>query len=155
MAEDQSFPEHPYKVGDQKQHSWGSCTIVKVGPLSCTQQIVLKPLQALSLQSHLQRSERWWVKEGILAAIIGEDLVFAHGEEGKWLEVPIAVLHAAINPSKTQTLTLQIVQSGRCLDSDVVRYRDPAGQPCVSPAEDHLPTLKSLCLYDAILVCLK
>jgi mannose-6-phosphate isomerase-like protein (cupin superfamily) len=142
-------------VGDREEREWGWFEVLDVGPLTCVRKIVIKPRHARSLQMHAERSEQWTVEDGVLTALIGEDLMFGRAADLKAMEVPVGVLHAMINCSDDKSLVVREVQSGRCREDDIVRYRDPYGRACVLSPADHLPTLKSLCLYDAILVCLK
>jgi mannose-6-phosphate isomerase-like protein (cupin superfamily) len=141
-----------YIVGQKEKRDWGWYEVMEVTPLSCTKTIVISPQQALSLQSHARRSEQWSVLDGMLTVIVGEELRFARPGD-KPTEVPVGVLHAMINCTD-KPVKVKEVQTGRCEESDIVRYRDPHGRPCVATG-NHLPTLKSLCLYDAILACLK
>lgn len=144
-----------YKVGDKEERAWGSYEVLSITPLSCTKRIVIKPKHALSLQSHAQRSEQWTVEEGVLTAVIGEELAFGKVGDKNPLEVPVGCLHAMINCSPDKPLIVKEVQSGRCSESDIVRYRDPYGRACFLPPDEQLSMLKSLCLYDAILVFIK
>jgi mannose-6-phosphate isomerase len=143
-----------YCVGQKQDRMWGRYEVIAVTPLTCTKRIVIKPLSANSLQRHEKRSERWSVEgDGVLTAVVGDQMLFGRSTDKSPIEVPVGVLHAMINCGDAEINVIE-VQTGRCSEDDIIRLRDPYGNPCV-PIPEHVPTLQSVHLYDAILTFLK
>lgn len=140
-----------YVQGQKEQRPWGSWEVISVKAQECVKRLVVKPKSAMSLQSHKLRSEEWKVLDGTLTAVLGYSLVFARPNER--IHVPANTTHAILNATD-KPLVLVEIQSGVCLEDDIIRYRDPHGRACVDPDPDNLDLLKALCLYDALITCL-
>lgn len=96
-------------------HPWGFRKVLCAGPSHKTRQIVIYPEQQLSLRSHLNRDEHWFLLQG--RAVVtrnGEELRMQAGES---LDIPRGTWHCVANPG-TEDLILIEVQRGECFGGD-------------------------------------
>jgi len=149
-----SVAKENYKENDSDTKPWGTCRVVKVTDKTCKRVIVINPHCGLSLQSHQHRAERWQVVHGILTTVIGTELVFLKSSDKTPTTVLPTVLYAMVN-STDEPVTVIEEQFGDCSESDIIRYRDPYGRACDEFDNQNLDLLKSVCLYDSIIKCLK
>ncbi len=105
---------------------WGWYETLVLGDRFQVKRIVVKPGAALSLQSHVHRSEHWTVVEGS-ARVTVDDEVKLLGENMS-VYIPLGAVHRMENPGRIP-LTLIEVQSGPYLgEDDIVRYEDQFGR---------------------------
>ncbi|MDD3267148.1 MAG: mannose-1-phosphate guanylyltransferase/mannose-6-phosphate isomerase [Burkholderiales bacterium] len=119
-----------HKTSDLHQtihRPWGTVTILEEGPFYKINRLVVKPGQALSNQSHEQRSEHWIVLEGEAVVI----------NEGRILRLAInqstyisqREKHRLMNASQDENLVIIEVQCGNYLgEDDITRYDDLYGR---------------------------
>lgn len=105
---------------------WGSYTILAEGPGFKLKELIVKPRQKLSLQSHNRRSEHWVVAEGRPTLTCGETArEYAPNE---YLYIPVQAKHRIENPGD-ETVRIIEVQNGDYLgEDDIVRYEDVYGR---------------------------
>ena len=84
--------------------------------------IVVKPGAALSLQSHLHRSEHWVVVEGTAKITIGDETRLI--SENQSVYVPLGEKHRLENPGKLPMVLIEVQTGGYLGEDDIVRYED-------------------------------
>ena len=105
---------------------WGSYKSINSGDRWQVKEIIVKPGQKLSLQSHFHRSEHWIVVKGTaLVEINGNEKLVRENES---VYVPLGSKHRLSNPGKIN-MNLIEVQTGSYLDEeDIIRYDDIYGR---------------------------
>ncbi|NRB02265.1 MAG: mannose-1-phosphate guanylyltransferase/mannose-6-phosphate isomerase, partial [Rhodobacteraceae bacterium] len=101
---------------------WGYFETLSLGERFQVKHIVVKPGAALSLQSHVHRSEHWIVVRG--SAHVTVDEMTKLVAENQSVYIPLGAVHRLENPGKV-ALHLIEVQTGAYLgEDDIVRYED-------------------------------
>ncbi|SOH95441.1 mannose-1-phosphate guanylyltransferase / mannose-6-phosphate isomerase [Monaibacterium marinum] len=101
---------------------WGWYETLSLGPRFQVKRIMVHPGAALSLQSHVHRSEHWTVVEGAAMVTVGEERKLMG--ENQSVYIPLGAVHRLENPGKVD-LHLIEVQSGPYLgEDDIIRYED-------------------------------
>lgn len=101
---------------------WGWFESLAIGDGFQVKRIVVKPGQALSLQSHHHRAEHWIVVAGTARVTIGEDVRLVSANQSVY--VPLGAKHRLENPGKIPVEMIE-VQTGSYLgEDDIVRYED-------------------------------
>jgi len=101
---------------------WGWFETLSLGPRFQVKRIMVHPGAALSLQSHVHRSEHWVVVAGTARVTVGEDVTLV--TENQSVYIPVGDKHRLENPGKVD-LHLIEVQTGTYLgEDDIVRYDD-------------------------------
>jgi mannose-1-phosphate guanylyltransferase/mannose-6-phosphate isomerase len=101
---------------------WGWYESLVLGPRFQVKRIVVKPGAALSLQSHVHRSEHWIVVEGTARVTVDDTVRLV--AENQSVYIPLGARHRMENPGKLP-LTLIEVQTGAYLgEDDIIRYED-------------------------------
>ncbi|MDB2407833.1 mannose-1-phosphate guanylyltransferase/mannose-6-phosphate isomerase [Jannaschia sp.] len=101
---------------------WGWYESLVVGPRFQVKRIVVTPGAALSLQSHVHRSEHWIVVEGTARVTVDDTVTLV--TENQSVYIPLGAVHRMENPGKVPMVLIE-VQTGRYLgEDDIVRYDD-------------------------------
>ena len=101
---------------------WGHFETVALSDRFQVKRIVVKSGAALSLQSHMHRSEHWIVVEGTARVTIDDDITLVSENESVY--IPLGAKHRLENPGKLP-MTLIEVQTGAYLgEDDIIRYED-------------------------------
>ncbi|MFV0302064.1 MAG: mannose-1-phosphate guanylyltransferase/mannose-6-phosphate isomerase [Paracoccus sp. (in: a-proteobacteria)] len=101
---------------------WGWFETLALADRFQVKRIVVKPGAALSLQSHLHRSEHWIVVSG--TAKVTVDDVVTLVTENQSIYVPLGAKHRMENPGKVPMVLIE-VQTGAYLgEDDIIRYED-------------------------------
>lgn len=101
---------------------WGYFETLSMGDRFQVKRIVVHPGAALSLQSHVHRSEHWIVVQGSANVTVNEDIKLI--SENESIYIPLGAIHRMENPGKVP-LHLIEVQTGAYLgEDDIVRYED-------------------------------
>ena len=101
---------------------WGFFETLTLGGRFQVKRIVVKPGAALSLQSHMHRSEHWIVVNGTARVTIDENVILL--SENQSVYIPLGAKHRLENPGKV-AMELIEVQTGAYLgEDDIVRYED-------------------------------
>lgn len=110
-------------VAFAKDHRpWGHFETISLSDRFQVKRIVVKSGAALSLQSHMHRSEHWIVVEGTARVTIDDDIKLVSENESVY--IPLGAKHRLENPGKLP-MTLIEVQTGAYLgEDDIVRYED-------------------------------
>ncbi len=101
---------------------WGWFETLALAERFQVKRIVVHPGAALSLQSHLHRSEHWIVVSGTAQVTVNEDVRLL--TENESIYVPLGAVHRLTNPGKVPVVLIE-VQTGAYLgEDDIVRYED-------------------------------
>ena len=101
---------------------WGWFETLTLGERFQVKRIMVHPGAALSLQSHVHRSEHWIVVAGTARVTVGEEVTLV--TENQSVYIPVGSKHRLENPGKVD-LHLIEVQTGSYLgEDDIVRYED-------------------------------
>lgn len=101
---------------------WGWFETLALSDRFHVKRIVVKPGAALSLQSHLHRSEHWIVVNGTAKVTVdGEVRLLTENES---VYIPLGAKHRMENPGKVPMVLIE-VQTGAYLgEDDIIRYED-------------------------------
>lgn len=101
---------------------WGYFETLTLRDRFQVKRIVVKPGAALSLQSHVHRSEHWIVVAGTARVTVGDDMRLV--SENQSIYVPLGAKHRLENPGHVPMELIE-VQTGSYLgEDDIVRYED-------------------------------
>ena len=101
---------------------WGWFESLAMGEGFQVKRIVVKPGQALSLQSHHHRAEHWIVVAGTAKVTIDQEVRLVAANQSVY--VPLGAVHRLENPGKIPVEMIE-VQTGSYLgEDDIVRYED-------------------------------
>ena len=101
---------------------WGWFESLAIGNGFQVKRIMVKPGEALSLQSHHHRAEHWIVVAGTAQVTIGETVKLVTANESVY--VPLGAVHRLENPGKIPVEMIE-VQTGHYLgEDDIIRYED-------------------------------
>lgn len=132
-----------YRVDDQDARPWGHYIVMAIGRTPkgeeyCEKQIVIKPYNVLSLQSHDLRRETWTVKEGVLTALVDGNRVSAL--KGQSIHVPTGSLHCMANLTDSECIVHER-QEGVCREEDIRRYVDFYNRSIETPLAASTPSV--------------
>lgn len=101
---------------------WGWFESLVIADRFQVKRIVVHPGAALSLQSHVHRSEHWIVVAGTAKVTVGDDVQLL--SENQSVYIPLGAIHRMENPGKVPMVLIE-VQTGSYLgEDDIVRYED-------------------------------
>ncbi|MDE0212946.1 MAG: mannose-1-phosphate guanylyltransferase/mannose-6-phosphate isomerase [Deltaproteobacteria bacterium] len=114
------------RVHRKVHRPWGGFHDVLAGSGFKVKHIVVRPGQALSLQSHEHRSEHWTVVRGTARVTRGDETFVLSENQSTY--IPQRTKHRLANPG-TVPLEVVEVQCGDYLEEDdIVRYEDAYGR---------------------------
>ena len=101
---------------------WGWYESLVIGERFQVKRIHVHPGAALSLQSHVHRSEHWIVVQGTARVTIDETVSLV--TENQSVYIPLGAVHRMENPGKVDMVLIE-VQTGIYLgENDIIRYED-------------------------------
>lgn len=101
---------------------WGWFESIAIGERFQVKRIVVHPGAALSLQSHVHRSEHWIVVEGTAKVTVDQKVQLV--TENQSVYIPLGAVHRMENPGKVPMVLIE-VQTGIYLgEDDIIRYED-------------------------------
>ncbi|HRO14553.1 MAG TPA: mannose-1-phosphate guanylyltransferase/mannose-6-phosphate isomerase [Paracoccus sp. (in: a-proteobacteria)] len=101
---------------------WGWFETLVMGERFQVKRIVVHPGAALSLQSHVHRSEHWIVVSGTARVTVDDQVRLV--TESQSIYVPLGAVHRMENPGKVPMVLIE-VQTGVYLgEDDIIRYED-------------------------------
>ena len=101
---------------------WGWFETLALSDRFQVKRIVVKPGAALSLQSHMHRSEHWIVVNGTARVTVDDDVRLVG--ENQSVYIPLGAKHRMENPGKVPMILIE-VQTGTYLgEDDIIRYED-------------------------------
>ena len=101
---------------------WGWFESLSLGDCFQVKRIFVKPLSALSLQSHKYRSEHWIIVEGVAKVTIGDEIKLV--SEGQSVYVPLGAKHRMENPFEVPMILIEVQIGAYLGEDDIVRYED-------------------------------
>lgn len=139
-----------YRIDDQDVRPWGHYIVTGVGRTPkgeeyCEKQIVIKPWNILSLQSHALRREQWTVGKGFLTALVDGERRNAGPEES--VHVPQNSIHCMANLTD-EICVVHERQEGICREDDIRRFVDAYGRATDAASGE---SAASIAAYNAIL----
>lgn len=101
---------------------WGWFESLAVGPRFQVKRIHVHPGAALSLQSHMHRSEHWIVVEGTAKVTVdGETRLVTENES---IYIPLGAVHRMENPGKLPMVLIEVQTGSYIGEDDIMRYED-------------------------------
>jgi mannose-1-phosphate guanylyltransferase/mannose-1-phosphate guanylyltransferase/mannose-6-phosphate isomerase len=101
---------------------WGWFETLVLADRFQVKRIVVHPGAALSLQSHVHRSEHWVVVSGTAKVTVDEEVKLL--SENQSVYIPLGAVHRMENPGKVPMVLIE-VQTGPYLgEDDIIRYED-------------------------------
>lgn len=101
---------------------WGWFETLTLSDRFQVKRIYVHPGAALSLQSHVHRSEHWIVVQGTARVTVDEDVKLL--SENQSVYIPLGAVHRMENPGKVPMVLIE-VQTGPYLgEDDIIRYED-------------------------------
>jgi mannose-1-phosphate guanylyltransferase/mannose-1-phosphate guanylyltransferase/mannose-6-phosphate isomerase len=101
---------------------WGWFETLVLADRFQVKRIVVHPGAALSLQSHVHRSEHWIVVAGTAKVTVNETVQLL--TENQSVYIPLGAVHRMENPGKVPMMLIE-VQTGVYLgEDDIIRYED-------------------------------
>ena len=119
------------QILDESIRPWGIYRVLEDSDDRKIKIITVDPNHRLSLQSHTQRSEFWYVLRGSLTVEKGlceDSLATFELSEGESIKIPCGWIHRASNRSLDVVEFLE-VQTGEYFgEDDIIRYEDDYGR---------------------------
>jgi mannose-1-phosphate guanylyltransferase/mannose-1-phosphate guanylyltransferase/mannose-6-phosphate isomerase len=101
---------------------WGWYETLILADRFQVKRIHVNPGAALSLQSHVHRSEHWIVVQGTARVTVNDDVKLL--TENQSVYIPLGAIHRMENPGKVPMVLIE-VQTGSYLgEDDIIRYED-------------------------------
>ncbi|QRF54326.1 mannose-1-phosphate guanylyltransferase/mannose-6-phosphate isomerase (plasmid) [Rhizobium rosettiformans] len=101
---------------------WGWFETLALSDRFQVKRIVVHPGAALSLQSHVHRSEHWIVVSGTARVTVDSEVKLV--TENQSVYIPVGAIHRMENPGKVPMVLIE-VQTGAYLgEDDIIRYED-------------------------------
>ncbi len=110
------------EVFPKDHRPWGWFESLAIGDRFQVKRICVKPGAALSLQSHMHRSEHWVVVKGTASVTIGKDTQLV--TEGESIFVPLGELHRMENKGRLPMILIEIQIGSYLCEDDITRYQD-------------------------------
>jgi mannose-1-phosphate guanylyltransferase/mannose-6-phosphate isomerase len=101
---------------------WGWFETLALAARFQVKRIVVKSGAALSLQSHMHRSEHWIVVEGTARVTIGDEVRLI--SENQSVYIPLGVKHRLENPGKLPMVLIEVQTGAYLAEDDIIRYED-------------------------------
>lgn len=105
---------------------WGNYQVVERTEKHVVKIITVAPHQALSLQSHEHRAERWHVLAGQATIQVG-DVTKTYAPH-QAVDIPIGVAHRLSNNTDHEVRILEVGYGERVEESDIIRLQDRYGR---------------------------
>ncbi len=111
---------------NKEYRPWGSYKTINSGERWRVKEIIVKPNEKLSLQSHFHRSEHWIVVKGTaLVEINGTEKLVKENES---IYIPLGSKHRLSNPGKINVNLIEVQTGSYLEENDIVRYKDIYGR---------------------------
>jgi mannose-1-phosphate guanylyltransferase/mannose-1-phosphate guanylyltransferase/mannose-6-phosphate isomerase len=101
---------------------WGWFETLALADRFQVKRIFVKPGAALSLQSHVHRSEHWIVVEGTARVTIGDEVLLV--SENQSVYIPLGSKHRLENPGKLPMVLIEVQTGAYLAEDDIIRYED-------------------------------
>jgi len=101
---------------------WGWFESLAVGSRFQVKRIHVNPGAALSLQSHVHRSEHWIVVEGTAKVTVDSETRLV--TENESIYIPLGAVHRMENPGKVPMVLIEVQTGSYVGEDDIIRYED-------------------------------
>lgn len=101
---------------------WGWFESLVVGGRFQVKRILVHPGAALSLQSHVHRSEHWIVVEGTARVTVDDEVKLV--TENQSVYIPLGAVHRMENPGKVPMVLIEVQTGSYVGEDDIIRYED-------------------------------
>jgi len=101
---------------------WGWFESLAVGPRFQVKRINVHPGAALSLQSHMHRSEHWIVVQGTARVTVNDTTRLVSENESVY--IPLGAVHRMENPGKVPMVLIEVQTGSYVGEDDIIRYED-------------------------------
>lgn len=101
---------------------WGWFESLVVGNRFQVKRIHVHPGAALSLQSHVHRSEHWVVVEGTARVTVDDQVRLI--TENQSVYIPLGSIHRMENPGKVPMVLIEVQTGSYVGEDDIIRYED-------------------------------
>lgn len=101
---------------------WGWFESLVIGPRFQVKRIHVHPGAALSLQSHVHRSEHWIVVEGTAKVTVNDETRLV--TENESIYIPLGAVHRMENPGRVPMVLIEVQTGSYVGEDDIVRYDD-------------------------------
>jgi mannose-1-phosphate guanylyltransferase/mannose-6-phosphate isomerase len=101
---------------------WGWFESLAVGPRFQVKRIHVHPGAALSLQSHMHRSEHWIVVQGTARVTVDDKTRLVSENESVY--IPLGAVHRMENPGKVPMILIEVQTGSYVGEDDIIRYED-------------------------------
>ena len=115
-----------YEAGASDERPWGTWRVLAIGDGYAVKEIVVKPGEVLSLQSHDHRSEHWIVIAGTAVATVGDDVLRREANESVF--IPAGTRHRIANVGDTPMRFVEVQTGDLLSEDDIHRYEDRYGR---------------------------
>lgn len=105
---------------------WGKYEIIDQRDGSAVKIISVVPHESLSLQTHQCRNEHWFVLQGVIDVVVGENRKVLRANES--IDVPSGVVHRIANRHDLEAIILEVQHGEKIDENDIVRYKDRYGR---------------------------
>jgi len=101
---------------------WGWYETLALSDRFQVKRIVVKPGAALSLQSHVHRSEHWIVVAGTARVTVDQEVKLL--TENQSVYIPLGAVHRLENPGKLPMVLIEVQTGAYLREDDIIRYQD-------------------------------
>ena len=101
---------------------WGTYETLKKTDNYHTKQIIVKPNQRLSLQSHKKRSEHWIVVQGTALVTLNSNEIILNSNQ--YVFIPKDCKHRIQNIGSEELLFIEVQTGTYFEEDDIIRYSD-------------------------------
>ena len=101
---------------------WGWFETLALADRFQVKRIVVKPGAALSLQSHVHRSEHWIVVSGTARVTVDDSVTLV--TENQSIYVPLGAVHRMENPGRVPMVLIEVQTGSYLAEDDIIRYED-------------------------------
>lgn len=101
---------------------WGWFESLVAGGRFQVKRIMVHPGAALSLQSHVHRSEHWIVVEGTARVTVDDEVKLV--TENQSVYIPLGAVHRMENPGKVPMVLIEVQTGAYVGEDDIIRYED-------------------------------
>jgi mannose-6-phosphate isomerase len=111
---------------EQSDRPWGSFHVLADEPDHKVKRMVVAPGKRLSYQRHSQRSEHWFIVQGVGALTLDGERSEVH--VGDAIDVPCGVAHRIENIGSEQLVFVEVQHGSYFGEDDITRLEDDFGR---------------------------
>lgn len=111
---------------EHSERPWGSYTVLADEPDHKVKRILVSPGKRLSYQRHAQRSEHWFIVQGVGALTLDGERVEVR--VGDAVDVPSGVAHRIENIGSQPLVFVEVQHGSYFGEDDIIRLEDDYGR---------------------------